>query len=1056
MRKINAYRMAKLFVLSGFFAAISFLSAKAQDQPSTTIKGNVLDPRTKNPIAGATIHIDGSTNTAVTDNKGNFELTTYKKLPVTLFISFVGYQTQLVTVDSSNIELVTVQLKDAPNQLSDVVVVGYGTQKRTDVTGSIVGVSKANLSQPVSSPDNLLEGTVPGVSVTQSSGQPGATSSIRIRGGNSIIGGNEPLYVIDGFPVYNDQSDANTGLTFSGGQLNLLSTINPSDIESIDVLKDASATAIYGTRGANGVVIITTKKGARGSNNISYSGYVGTQQISKKIPLLNGSQWATEQNQIKVSQGLGPEFTQNQIDSIGAGSDWEDAALRTALTQSHQLTISGGDEKSRYYISGNYLDQDGIVINTNLTRYGANASYERTLSSRFKFGINGIVSHSILNGLASEGSVGTNFSNNAFTQALYTSPVVPITNPDGSYNFTNPYTLLAGGIEPNAIADLKSVENQTVINRSLGSFYGEYKVIKDLTLKVSVNGDLIDTKQNYYSPSFSQVGVSTQGYGAVGTETQVNWLNENTLTYDHVFNSKHFLTVLAGYSTSDESQQVATASATNFYTDALGYNSLASGTAGLPTSGAEEATLNSFLGRINYSYNHKYNLTASIRADGSSRFPPGNKYGYFPSVGLSWNVTEEKFATTIKQVVNNLKLRVSAGTTGNQTISPNSGVAYVDYPYLAGTTPDNYSFGGVLATGLYATSLANPNLKWETTAQYDGGIDAGFFNNRINLSVDAYYKKTTNLLLNVAIPQTTGYTQELENIGSVQNKGIEVGITTDNLGKNSALSWRTSLTYATNANKILSLGANQSIVPTFTNSVLQIQVPLILQVGQPIGTFYGYKTDGIVQTGDNLAAVPKPSWITAAPQPGDQKYVDQNKDGVINGSDKVILGNIQPKFTGGITNTFAYKSFDLLIFFQGSYGGKIFNALRQQLEITTIATNSPEDVANAWTTSNPSNTVPRATLSPTAVVSDRWIEDASYLRIKTLSLGYTLPSSIAAKILAKSLRVYVSAQNPVTWTKYKGFDPEASSFEQSNLNAGVDYGAYPSAKTYVVGLNVTF
>jgi TonB-linked SusC/RagA family outer membrane protein len=1054
MRKINAYKIAKLFVSTGFFLAIGILSAKAQEP--TTLKGNITELKSKNPVIGANIHIDGSTNTVTTDNKGNFQLSTYKKLPVTLYVSFVGYVTQLVTVDSSNIESIVVQLKEAPaNQLSDVVVIGYGTQRRSDVTGSVVGVQKANLNQPVSSPENLLQGAVAGVNVTQSSGAPGASSTVKIRGGNSVLGGNEPLYVIDGYPVYNNNAEGNPGGTYSGASLNVLSTINPNDIESIDVLKDAAATAIYGTRGANGVVLITTKKGTKGTTNVSYAGYVGVQEVAKKISLLNGGQWASLQNDIATSAGKPIPFTQAQIDSIGGGSDWQSAALRSASTQSHQITVSGGDEKSKFYLSGNYFNQKGIIINTGIKRYSANISYERNVSSKFKVGVNIIASHSDMAGLGGTNVLG---STSAFTTALYTSPVAPIYNADGSYNYKNPYVTSTNGITPNAIADLNNTTNQTLVNRTLGNFYGEYKIIKDLALKVSFNGDIIDTKQNYYGNSFSAVGVASTGYASVGSEQVVKWLNENTLTYDHIFNSNHYLTVLAGYTSSSDQGQVAIANASNFFTDDISYNSLNFGTASKPSSYAYQEVVNSFLGRINYSYKHKYNLTASLRADGSSRFAEGKRWGYFPAIGLSWNINEENFAQNWGKTVNNLKLRVTAGSTGNQQITgfPNQLNNY--YPTLPLLAPASYSFNNTLVNATSSTTLANPDLTWETTAQYNAGVDVGFFDGRINLSVDVYDKKTTNLLLNVPVPVSSGGQQSvLENLGSIQNQGIELGLNTDNL-RGKALSWKTILVLATNQNKVLSLGGSKSFIPAFTNSILQVQAPLILQVGQPVGTFYGYKTNGIVQTTDNTATLPKVTWVGggATPVPGDRKYIDQNHDGKIDANDKVILGSSQPKFTGGFTNTFNYKGFDLLVFFQGSYGGKLFNALKQQLDITTISTNADGDIADRWTPTNPSNTIPRASTSPTAVVSDRYIEDASYLRLKTLSLGYTLPFSVAKRILAKSLRVYVSAQNLVTWTKYTGYDPEANSFEQSTLYTGVDFGAYPSAKTYLVGLNVTF
>jgi TonB-linked SusC/RagA family outer membrane protein len=1006
---------------------------------NSKLYGKVLDSATKQPIPGAVVHIKGITHQVVSDEKGNFVFITGQKFPYTLVISYIGYNTVEIVATGSPVEI---RLKESVNKLNDVVIIGYGTQNVKDVTGAISAVPKENLNQVSSSVDNLLRGSAPGIQVTQSSGQPGASASIRIRGGNSITGGNEPLYVIDGFPVYNDNSNVSTGAG-SGAGVNALSTINPSDIESIEILKDASSTAIYGSRGANGVVIITTKKGKRGTNNISYQGYYGQQKVSNQVPLLNGSQWASLHNDILASINQQPSFTPDQITALGQGYNWQREAFRQSGVQNHELLFSGGDEKSRYAVAGNYFDQDGIVLNTNFKRYSVRINYDRDISTKFKIGVNTTTSYSTTQGAAANTGTSGLSSPNLITSVINTSPAVPIKDQNGNYNLNNPYASAPG----NPIVDLLDITNQTHINRTLGNFFGEYTLLPGLKAKVSLGADLISTKQNYYAPSNTSNGYATLGYATVGASTVNTWLNENTVTYDKTISENHFLSVLGGYTTQHSQSETVTAGSKNFVSDATTYNSLQSGSQPLtPTSSAYSWALNSFLARVNYSFAHKYNVTLSARADGSSRFGEGNKWGYFPSAGISWNASEESFIKRVS-AISNLKLRFSAGETGNQEIG--------QYQSLATLSPVNYDFNSTLVTGFAANRLSNPDLKWEKTAQFDGGFDLGLIDNRITLVFDAYYKKTNDLLLNIPIPLSTGYSSSLQNTGSVQNKGLEFGLNTENI-TGSGFTWKSSIVYSLNRNKVLSLGESEtSFFPVIPNTTLSTLQPVIIKVGLPLGTFWGYKTNGIFQNQAEINNSPTLD-TKANTKPGDRKYVDVNGDGKITAAgDKVALGNPQPKFIGSFSNTFTYKHFDLLVFLQGSYGGQIFNALQQQLEITNLTTNAWADVANRWTPTNPSNSVPRASNSPVAQMSDRYIQDGSYLRVKNLVLGYNFSNNLLNKIYVKQIRIYASAQNLATWTKYRGYDPEVSSFEQNNTAQGIDYGAYPNYRTFLLGLNVT-
>jgi TonB-linked SusC/RagA family outer membrane protein len=1036
----------KLYYLSWLSIFLISLGINAQNtQPliQSKLDGTVINKTTNQPVSGASVNIKGTTHGVVTDAEGKFYFQTGQKFPYTLIVTYIGYKKNEVIVDGNP---VIINLEEDLQELNELVVVGYGAQKRKDITGAIALVPKANLNQVTSSADNLLRGAVPGVVVTQSSGRPGATSSVRIRGGNSITAGNEPLYVVDGILIYNDNNNGTAGVALSGAGVNVLSTINPGDIESIEVLKDASATAIYGSRGANGVILITTKKGVKGQDIISYQGYFGVQSVSKKLDLLNASQWASLRNDVQASIGQAPSFTAEQIEALktSGGYDWQSEVFRIAPVQNHQLTFSGGDDRSRYAVSGSYFDQEGVVIGTDFKRISLRANYERNYSQKFKFGVNTNFTNSISNG------VGANNSGrepSPLVSALLVAPVVPIKNPDGSYNVTqNPYTTSVNGYVSNPINDLENTVNENIINRILTSLFGEYKINKEITAKVSVSGDIINTKQNYYAPSNTTNGAATKGLASVGNRLVSSVLNENTLNYNTHFGDDHKFSALLGYTLQYTNGEVVTAGANKFVNDANTYNALQDGTAVKPSSDAFESVLKSWLSRVNYSYKGKYNLTASLRADGSSRFGSESLWGYFPSAGFSWNITEEDFANNLKGVTE-AKLRLSAGTTGNQEIG--------NYLSLASIGSVNYSFGGAIQTGLAPTRLANPDLRWEKTSQYNIGLDLSLLDRKINFVFDAYYKKTNDLLINVPIPLTSGYASVLQNIGGVENKGIEIGLITENI-KTENFSWNSNLVFSANKNEVVAIGngVNQ-FFPVVPNGSLLQQQPVTVKVGSPLGTFWGYKTNGIFQTQEEINTQPKINSL-ANTKVGDRKYVDTNGDGIISAADKGDLGSSQPKFVGSFSNTLSYNDFDLQFSFQGAHGGKVFNALNQQLEISTLGTNASAVLEDRWTPTNPSNEIPRASSSPLGIVSERYVEDASFLRLKLITFGYTLPKSLSKKIGTQSVKLYVSAENLITWTKYSGYDPEVSSYEQNNLYPGIDFGAYPNSKTFITGLNVTF
>ncbi len=1000
-------KLWKTLILTLVILGIHFTSS-AQE----VLKGRIADDKTGEPIVGAVLKIKDTEEGSVTDVDGNYEFTTSRPFPFTLVVKFAGYEQKEVEIYEALDEDLSIKLKSS-SLLNEVVVVGYGTQKRSDLTGSVATVSEEILKTPVTSVDKLLQGSVAGVQVTQTTGQPGGAVSIRIRGGNSINGGNEPLYVIDGFPVYNDNNDADAGIT-AGANINALASLNPSDIESIDVLKDASATAIYGSRGANGVVIITTKKGKAGQNNISYDSYYGVSQVIKTVDVLtDAKQWAQLKNDARINSGKTPYYTQGQIDSMSGGTDWQKEAFRQAGFQNHQITFRGGDEKTRFSISGNYYKQNGVLENTDFKRYSGRLNLEHNFSHRFKVGTN-------LTGSQTSAQV----ANDAIVRyLLLMPPTIPVKDDNGNYTYQSEFETPLG----NPIATLKNITNRTNTFRLLGNIYGDYTLIKGLTARVSIGTDLINNKQNFYVPSSIYQGANTNSTGtaAIGTKFVNTWLNENTLNYSTVIGKKHNLNAVAGFTQQYYRSEAVTAGSQQFVSDDLTYNDLSTGSVYTkPTSNTAEWGLQSFLGRVNYSYAQKYYLTITGRADGSSRFGKNNKWGFFPSAALAWNLNKESFLAS-SNYISNLKLRLSGGITGNQEIG-----LYQSQSTLATNT---YFFNNQTVIGFAPNRISNPDLSWERTRQYDAGFDLAILNNKLNFTFDAYYKKTSDLLLNVPIPYTTGQSTALQNYGVVSNKGIELGLSTTNI-KTENFTWTTNLVYSLNRNRVESLGDGVDYI---------ISGQSIAQVGQPLGSFYGYKSIGIYQTGEST--------------PGSIKYADINGDGSITqDGDRVVIGNAQPKFLAGLTNNFYYKNFDVSIFLYASYGNKVFNQNRQQLEQLTGQQNASPDALDRWTPSNPSTTMPRAFEDPATIVSDRFVEDASFLRLKNIVLGYTLPAKLIKKAHFGNVRFYVASQNILTWTKYTGFDPEVSKNEQTTLTQGVDYGVYPNSKSYQVGLNVTF
>jgi TonB-linked SusC/RagA family outer membrane protein len=1030
------------------FISIVVLAASISAFAQTTLTGRITDARTGEPLIGASLVPKSSKELgAVTDIDGNFKLVTNVELPLTLSVQFIGYRSQEVDVYDAS-EPIDIQLIDASDRINEVVIIGYGAQKRLELTSSISTVGQDLLNQSVGSVENALQGAVAGLNVATTSGQPGAVSNIRIRGGNSITGGNEPLYVIDGLIVYNDIASTSTGASGSDAALDPLSFLNPNDIERIEVLKDVSATAIYGTRGANGVIIITTKKGSHGKNNISYSGTFGWSKAAKTLDFLNAQQFTELYNELTPNAPLAAPT---------ANYDWQDAALRTAFSQEHQISFTGGDEVSRYTISGGYKDQKGIIIGTDLKRYTGRINYERNILKNLLIGVNATGAYSNLEGLRNvdhdNSGQTAKWAANSWMSALITPQTQAIYNADGSFNYSpTPISqdlFIRDGqtVVGNPISDLYNIKTSTSNTRVIANAFAEWEVIKNLKLKANIGADLSNTKQNNYSPSYTTTGLEHNGVASVGDNRTNVWQAEFTASYDNTFKRLHHINVLGGYTTQRTDRSGFATTVRNFANDDTGYDNLSAGSdLYRSTSDRIISTLQSVLGRVNYSFDSRYNASLTLRADGSSRFAKDHKWGWFPSAGFSWNIDKEKFIHLGKQV-DFLQLRFSAGIVGNQEIG--------DYQFAATVSPTEtpFIYNGQETVAYYIVNKANPDLKWEKTASYNIGISSGFFQNRLNVTLDAYYKKTSDLLLQVPVEGVTGYATALRNAGSVTNKGIELEIGAVLIDRKD-LKWNVNGNIAHNKNEVTSLGQATSIIPSIGGATLGYISPLIVAVGEPLGTFYGYKFAGIVQS-EEQAATLTPQTINKL-EPGNPYYEDVNGDGVVNTEDQTILGNAQPKFTYGLNTTLKYKQFDLLIAIAGSYGNKLYNGLATRLTKGSTYYNSLAVVADRWTPTHPSNEIQKASNDLTVVSDSRYVENASYLRVKNIQLGYTFPVPQITR--DTRLRLYLSLQNFFTITNYSGYDPEGGrngASEQSGIYQGIDMATYPTAKTVQLGINVT-
>ncbi|MDO5970094.1 TonB-dependent receptor [Flavivirga aquimarina] len=1004
-----------LKLITIFLCCFSFAPLMAQQ----TISGIITD-ETKQPLPGVNITVKGDIIGAVTDFDGKYSLQISSGQ--VLVFSFVGFKTQEIVFENQK-SLSVVMHEDAA-KLDEVVVIGYGTAKKSDLTGSIASVSSEQLTiRPVQSIGDALQGQATGVQVRTNSAAPGGSTSVVIRGQNSVNSSSSPLYVLDGIPLSN------------------IDNISVEDIESIEVLKDASSTAIYGSRGANGVILITSKQGKVGKMKVSYATRFTAQSIGNDLNLMNAQEFTEFHTAWEIAGNADPSdvFYNGSSPSrpspltVGEGTDWFDQITTTGFIKNHQISISGGSETNRSSVSLNYLDHEGIVKGGSYDRFGIRLANQMDVTPWLSTAVNLFVTHENKN--SSGENTGTSGSTGTINQAIKMSPALPVYNEDGTYTANN----LPGseGIE-NPLAIVNEIENETKNWDIIGNFNITIKPFKNFSFKTSLGGNYNNYKQGTYNPSTTITGGLINGRASIENRNTSHLVNENIFSYNTIFKEKHKLDIVAGATYEEEVYEDFSVSATDFFTDAFGYNNIDSaGEFGTPKSNKTKWQLLSYLGRVNYSLDRKYLLSASVRYDGSSRFGEGNKWGFFPAASGAWVVSSEDFMANARNTINTLKFRVGWGKTGNQNIGL--------YQSLAVFGLANYPLGDAIESGVAASRLANIDLRWETTESINVGLDTKLFNT-VDLSVDYYEKTTTDLLLNVSLVETSGFANALLNTGELQNKGFEISADTKLVNnKNFKANIKTELFL--NKNEIISLDGDATQQ---------------WKVGESLGAKIGYISDGIIQNQAELDAYSDSNGnpINGA-SIGDERAVDLNGDDVIDGYDQVVTFDPNPDFSYAIGLNFEYKRVALDLFFYGVQGNQIYNQTATYLRSTEIIRSnlSTDLIDNYWTPTNPDAKYPRLT-APTIYSQQRLnIEDGSFLRLQNIRLGYTLP----ALGPFNNASLYISAQNVFTITKYSGFDPDVNSTpgdgtftNNGNDSFGVDRNAYPVPQSFTLGLQVNF
>jgi TonB-linked SusC/RagA family outer membrane protein len=1054
------------------FFVLSFCALSVVGYAQIVVSGTVTDATDGSPLPGVSVKVQNTTVATVTGTDGKY---TINANPGNVLVfSFIGKISQNITVPPDG--RIGVSLQDDAVALEEVVVVGYGTMKKSDLTGAVASVSSKTLQTTIMpSVDQMLSGKIAGVQVTQNTGAPGGATSIRIRGASSINNSNEPLYIVDGMRFQG--SAAYAGFDWQGGSngqtaTNPLALISPNDIESIDVLKDASAAAIYGAAGANGVIIITTKRGSQSGISITYDGYMAVQQRSNTIDMMNLREFAQFQKDnatlINGSEAA-PEFQDPSL--LGEGTDWQEEVFRTSLMQNHQLSLMGGNEKTQYAISGGWTQQDGIIIGSDFTRFNVRTNLDATVNKFIKVG------GSLAYTNTDETLTNNDGGDGVVLQALAMQPDIPVRGFDGDY--ASPSSQY-GTSRYNPVWLALSRYNKMERRRTNANLYAEITILKDLKFRSEYGFDISTSLNTSFSPAYNF------GPGLQNSNNQIRenaqssnyWSIKNYFTYTPTFGEKHSLNIMLGSETEQSTWRNSWIQKENLSSDKVHFVTN-DGDFFSNNGGKGMGRSVSFFARALYNFDDRYLLTATLRADGSDKFGRNNKFGYFPSVALAWRANNESFLKDVQQI-SNLKLRVSYGQVGNSNIGA----------YLYGSSMQSVNLPAHLGgTGYRMQNIANPDLRWEASSQFNIGVDLGLFDNRISFTADVYNKQSDGLLLQVSLPSYLGGSAwtdvqaPMVNIGQIRNRGVEASLVTQNI-QTKDFHWSTNVVFSLNRNEVTALNDDAQKIYSGLAWYAKYQNITITQVGSPIGVFYGYQTDGLFTNKDDIINSPVQIDLNGdgvndvgerAVWPGDIKFKDISgpngkPDGVIDDFDQTIIGDPNPDFTYSIGNTFTYKNFELNLVLSGSQGGDIFNWTRTELEgMNNIWSNQLTSAAGAArvNTDDPDNpylintgtAIPRVTSNDNndnRRAGDRYIEDGSYLRIQNISLGYTLPARWVSRLAIQQVKVYVNLQNLYTITGYSGFDPEIGAFNQSALLQNVDMGHYPIPRIYTVGLTIRF
>jgi TonB-linked SusC/RagA family outer membrane protein len=1035
-----------------------------------TLSGVITDD-TGSPLPGASIAEKGTANGVISDFDGTFSIAVADSNAV-IVITYLGFDS--VEVNAADFsDNMNISLSESSSALDEIVITGYGRQVKRNITGAVSAISLKQIENlPLATFENAIQGQIAGVQVTEASGEPGAGATVRVRGVGSISAGNEPLYVIDGFPI-----SKNVGIGVQGDNFrrrssfrppsqNPLANLNPNDIESIQVLKDASTASIYGSRGSNGVIIITTKRGKKGgAPSFSYNSFFGSQSVANKLDLMNSAELidynrdatnnaylqrnpgasATDPNSVRTNAAW--RLAEDVLSPSGVDVDWQDVVFRSAMVQTHNLSVSGGSDNSSYYISGNLFDQDGIIEKSNFKRYSLRVNLEVDLNERTRIGLNLAPSY-VVSDKVPAGSPYFARPPGIVYSGIVHAPFIEPYNPDGSINQLNnqSYVLTPAGqttsftSASNPLAIIEAVDDQLNQNRTFGNIFAEYDLMDNLTFKSYFGVDINNYKRNFYRASSLLYRTATTGetFGQTASSESLSWVAEQTLNYSKEIGS-HTIDALIGYTAQKEKIDISSAVADTFPDDLV--KTISGGQIASGSAVQEEWSLVSLLAKVNYSYEDRFLATASLRSDTSSRFGRGNKTGVFSSFSAGYRMSEDINADWLSD----LKLRASWGETGNFLI-PN-------YASIGLLSSYNTTFDGALTNGIAPSTISNQDLSWEKTTSFDIGLDFGFLNDRIYGSLEYFKSTTTDLLLAVQIPSALGFTNALTNIGEVVNKGIEISVTSRNL--TGVLNWTTDFNFSTIDNEVTKLGPSGDPILSSGGAGNRH----ITKIGEPIGSYYGYQTDGIYQ---NQAEIDNSGIVDqiATPQPGDFKWVDVNNDGFINSADRTTIGNYLPDFTYGINNRFEYNNFEFSFLLQGVEGNEVLNLTRRHMGNGEANYNSYSEWNNRWRSeAEPGNgLIPRAnrqTGNSNNRPSNYQVEDASYLRLRNVTLAYTFPeNSLNGKL--DRLRLYLSGTNLFTKTDYLGFNPEVNNQDDNTNVQGEDYGAYPLSSVITFGINAKF